>query len=200
MTSDQHNNTNQIVLYLEESPFLLKTLKGLGHLYDIWFDNQRNDIAIHESYKLYTISSLDDVADNLLSLIEWSGSKIDPMIHMVREAFTPNARDAQFKSSLSEREFRRFLIGYNKSKYRTIVEELEQYKHWLVRNSKGAIEVPDFLEGLMGSLDSIDEIKSGNTYTTRGASTAVDFLKANEDSFRVACRLILTRSLEDIAD
>ena len=200
MTSDQHNNTNQIILYLEESPFLLKTLKGLGNLYEIWLDNQRNDIAIHESYKLYTISSLDDVADKLLSLIEWSGSKIDPMIHMVREAFTPDARETLFKSSISEREFRRCLIGYNKSKYRTIVEELEQYKHWLVRNSKGAIEVPDFLEELMGSLDSIDEIKSGNTYNTRGASRAVDFLKTNEDSFRVACRVILARLLEDIAD
>ena len=96
MTSDQHNNTNQIILYLEESPFLLKTLKGLGNLYEIWLDNQRNDIAIHESYKLYTISSLDDVADKLLSLIEWSGSKIDPMIHMVREAFTPDARETLF--------------------------------------------------------------------------------------------------------
>ena len=52
----------------------------------------------------------------------------------------------------------------------------------------------------MGSLDSIDEIKSGNIYTTRGASRAVDFLKTNEDSFRVACRVILARLLEDIAD
>ena len=189
------NNQTELIHYLEESPFLLKTLKGLGHLYEIWLDNQRNDIDIHESYKLYTISSLDDVVSNLLFLIEWSGSKIDPMIHMVRDAFTPSSVATLFESSISEREFRRCLIGYNKSKYPTILAELEQYKHWLSTKDSVAIEVPDFLEGIIGSLDSIDEIKSGNTYTTRGASRVVEFLKVDEDSFRGACRVILGISM-----
>ena len=167
--SKVNDATDKALLCIDGSPYLRRTVKGLA--------------------KHYT---LDEVAEMLLGLIQWFGSEVNSQSALEELLYMIVKREKSYY--LSEEQFKLSLIGYDKCKYQTIFEELEQYRHWIVRHGKTPLDIPEFLTGLLSSLDTIDEINSGNTCISTGVKNVLSILDNEDVDLSHVCETIVFAS------